>query len=171
MPNYMPNIYFSSGIECLILSQPRWKKSQRCTLHSLEAGTARGWGAQTTTTAGAAAASGAGAPCGWGWAAWGWGGRAAWRAAWDAMRASAREHVTLVHFNTLHDTLHNYLRKHRFCADCKTKVGFWWNFIIMGLIPSLLSLLMQQCSSCLNSNATSYFPCQCYSWVIFFSTR
>ncbi|KAJ2952911.1 hypothetical protein O0L34_g7277 [Tuta absoluta] len=100
----------SSGIECLIVSQPRWKKSQRCTLHSLEAGTARGWGA---------GAGGAGC---WGWAAWGWGGRAAWRQAWDAMRASAREHVTLVHFNTLHDTLHNYLRKHRFCADCKTKV-------------------------------------------------
>ncbi|CAG4911930.1 gametogenetin-binding protein 2-like [Colias croceus] len=99
----------STGIECLILSQPRWKKSQRCTLHSLEAGSARGWGATSTT-------------CAWGWGAWGWGGRAAWRAAWDAMRTSAREHVTLVHFNTLHDTLHNYLRKHRFCADCKTKV-------------------------------------------------
>ncbi|XP_046964605.1 gametogenetin-binding protein 2-like [Vanessa cardui] len=98
----------STGLECLILSQPRWKKSQRCTLHSLEAGTARGWGA----TSG----------CGWGWGAWGWGGRTAWCAAWDAMRTSAREHVTLVHFNTLHDTLHNYLRKHRFCADCKTKV-------------------------------------------------
>ncbi|CAG4988576.1 unnamed protein product [Parnassius apollo] len=117
----------STGIECLILSQPRWKKSQRCTLHSLEAGGARGWGA------GAVAGGGAGVgacgawgasvnACGWGWAACGWGGRAAWRAAWDAMRASAREHVTLVHFNTLHDTLHNYLRKHRFCADCKTKV-------------------------------------------------
>ncbi|CAG9585202.1 unnamed protein product [Danaus chrysippus] len=91
----------STGLECLLLSQPRWKKSQRCTLHSLEAGSARGWGA----TVGC-----------------GWGGRAAWKAAWDAMRASAREHVTLVHFNTLHDTLHNYLRKHRFCADCKTKV-------------------------------------------------
>ncbi|CAH1645935.1 unnamed protein product [Spodoptera littoralis] len=111
----------SSGIECLILSQPRWKKSQRCTLHSLEAGTARGWGGQATS-ASTGAAGGASAPCGWGWAAWGWGGRAAWRAAWDAMRASARDHVTLVHFNTLHDTLHNYLRKHRFCADCKTKV-------------------------------------------------
>ncbi|CAH0721856.1 unnamed protein product, partial [Brenthis ino] len=97
----------STGIECLLLSQPRWKKSQRCTLHSLEAGTARGWGATS---------------CGWGWGAWGWGGRTAWCAAWDAMRTSAREHVTLVHFNTLHDTLHNYLRKHRFCADCKTKV-------------------------------------------------
>ncbi|XP_075969842.1 gametogenetin-binding protein 2-like [Anticarsia gemmatalis] len=110
----------STGIECLILSQPRWKKSQRCTLHSLEAGTARGWGA----AAGGAGAggSGPGAACGWGWAAFGWGGRASWRAAWDAMRASARDHVTLVHFNTLHDTLHNYLRKHRFCADCKTKV-------------------------------------------------
>lgn len=98
----------SSGIECLILSQPRWKKSQRCTLHSLEAGSARGWGASTT--------------CGWGWAAWSWGGRAAWRTAWDAMKTSAREHVTLIHFKTLHDTIHNYLRKHRFCADCKTKV-------------------------------------------------
>lgn len=99
----------SAGIECLILSQPRWKKSQRCTLHSLEAGSARGWGA-----------SGA---CAWGWGAWGWGGRAAWRTAWDAMRSVTREHVTLIHFNTLHDTLHNYLRKHRFCADCKTKVS------------------------------------------------
>ncbi|XP_072943354.1 gametogenetin-binding protein 2-like [Epargyreus clarus] len=99
----------STGIECLILSQPRWKKSQRCTLHSLEAGTARGWGATGST-------------CGLGLSAWGWGGRAAWRVAWDAMRTSAREHVTLVNFNTLHDTLHNYLRKHRFCADCKTKV-------------------------------------------------
>ncbi|XP_049867455.1 gametogenetin-binding protein 2-like [Pectinophora gossypiella] len=101
----------STGIECLIVSQPRWKKSQRCTLHSLEAGGARGW-----------SAGGAGPGwCGWA-AACGWGGRAAWRSAWDAMRSAARDHVTLVHFNTLHDTLHNYLRKHRFCADCKTKV-------------------------------------------------
>ncbi|GBP80894.1 Gametogenetin-binding protein 2-like [Eumeta japonica] len=90
----------STGIECIILSQPRWKKSSRCALHSLEAGGSR-WGT-------------------WGWGAWG--GRAAWRAAWDAMRAPARDHVTLIHFSTLHDTLHNYLRKHRFCADCKTKV-------------------------------------------------
>ncbi|XP_013195538.1 gametogenetin-binding protein 2-like [Amyelois transitella] len=107
----------SSGIECLILNQPRWKKSQRCTLHSLEAGTARGWGGS-----GVPGTAGNAGTCGWGWVAWGWGGRAAWRTAWDAMRASAREHVTLVHFNTLHDTLTNYLRKHRFCTDCKTKV-------------------------------------------------
>ncbi|KPI91656.1 Gametogenetin-binding protein 2-like [Papilio xuthus] len=116
----------STGIECLILSQPRWKKSQRCTLHSLEAGGARGWGVASTGgpsngACGAWSSWGMG-NCSWGWGAWGWGGRAAWRAAWDAMRTSAREHVTLIHFNTLHDTLHNYLRKHRFCADCKTKV-------------------------------------------------
>ncbi|VVC96931.1 gametogenetin-binding protein 2-like [Leptidea sinapis] len=98
----------STGLECLILSQPRWKKSQRCALHSLEAGSARGWAVSPGFA--------------WGWGSCGWGGRAAWRAAWDAMRTSAREHVTLVHFTTLHDTLHNYLRKHRFCADCKTKV-------------------------------------------------
>ncbi|XP_063531554.1 gametogenetin-binding protein 2-like [Cydia strobilella] len=91
----------SSGIECLVLRGGRFKKSPRCALHSLEAGSAR-WGACA----------------GWGWGA----GRCAWRAAWDAMRAPARDHVTLVHFGTLHDTLHNYLRKHRFCADCKTKV-------------------------------------------------
>ncbi|XP_013145974.1 PREDICTED: gametogenetin-binding protein 2-like [Papilio polytes] len=116
----------STGIECLILSQPRWKKSQRCTLHSLEAGGARGWGVASSGgpsngACGAWSSWGVG-NCGWSWGAWGWGGRAAWRAAWDAMRTSAREHVTLIHFNTLHDTLHNYLRKHRFCADCKTKV-------------------------------------------------
>lgn len=110
-------LFFSTGIECLILNQPRWKKSQRCTLHSLEAGTARGWGSNVNGL------PGGGTTCGWGWGAWGWGGRAAWRTAWDAMRASARDHVTLVHFNTLHDTLTNYLRKHRFCTDCKTKVS------------------------------------------------
>ncbi|KAJ0180683.1 hypothetical protein K1T71_004087 [Dendrolimus kikuchii] len=110
----------SAGIEYLILSTPRWKKSQRCTLHSLEAGSVRGY---SGATAGAGAGGGTGTGgCGWGWSACGWGGRVAWRGAWDAMRTSAREHVTLVHFNTLHDTLHNYLRKHRFCADCKTKV-------------------------------------------------
>ncbi|KAL4714553.1 hypothetical protein ACJJTC_006599 [Scirpophaga incertulas] len=98
----------SSGIDCLIVSQPRWKKSQRCTLHSLEAGVGVGRGWSTGPT------------CSWAWG--GWGGRATWRAAWDAMRPPARDHVTLIHFSTLHDTLHNYLRKHRFCTDCKTKV-------------------------------------------------
>lgn len=133
---------FSTGIECLILSQPRWKKSQRCTLHSLEAGGARGWGAGAGSTSsgacGAWSSWGSVGTCGWGWGTWGWGGRAAWRAAWDAMRTSAREHVTLVHFNTLHETLHNYLRKHRFCADCKTKV--WHNLVSLSIYNVLLHL-------------------------------
>lgn len=128
-------INFSTGIDCLILSQPRWKKSQRCTLHSLEAGTARGW---SQGGAGAAAGGSAGAvPPAW-WGACGWAGRAAWRAAWDAMRPAARDHVTLVHFNTLHDTLHNYLKKHRFCADCKTKVLFMTQFNLWFILVVIL---------------------------------
>ncbi|KAM3962996.1 LOW QUALITY PROTEIN: gametogenetin-binding protein 2-like [Aphomia sociella] len=115
----------STGIECLIVNQPRWKKSQRCTLHSLEAGTARGWGGPGPAGGGGGGAGArgcGGGPVRLGLGGLGLGGRAAWRTAWDAMRASARDHVTLVHFTTLHDTLTNYLRKHRFCTDCKTKV-------------------------------------------------
>lgn len=122
-----PFIYSSSAIECLILSQPRWKKSQRCTLHSLEAGTARGWTQNHTSVQ-----SGPGAhPA---WMTFNYVGRTAWRTAWDAMRASTREHVTLVHFNTLHDTLQKYLKKHRFCADCKTKVSISTRSIIYTIL-------------------------------------
>ncbi|XP_057321516.1 gametogenetin-binding protein 2-like [Microplitis mediator] len=46
----------------------------------------------------------------------------AWREAWDAMKSSCRQEVTLVETDTLESTLETYLRKHRFCGECRTKV-------------------------------------------------
>lgn len=93
----------SAGIKLIVPGQSRWKKSQRCALHSLEAGCTGGLGLIRT------------------WAG-SWGARPAWRVAWECMRAPARAHITLIQYSTLHDTLHSYLKKHRFCIDCKTKV-------------------------------------------------
>lgn len=49
------------------------------------------------------------------------GGRS-WREVWDVMDTSCRESVTLVCPDQLLATLDNYLRKHRFCQECKNKV-------------------------------------------------
>lgn len=46
----------------------------------------------------------------------------AWREVWDIMRPQCKEEVVLIEASTLHLTLENYLRKHRFCGECRTKV-------------------------------------------------
>ncbi|CAH0381297.1 unnamed protein product [Bemisia tabaci] len=45
-----------------------------------------------------------------------------WRDVWDCMRPECREEVALIDSYTLLDTLNNYLNKHRFCSECRTKV-------------------------------------------------
>ncbi|XP_068239482.1 gametogenetin-binding protein 2-like isoform X1 [Palaemon carinicauda] len=49
------------------------------------------------------------------------GGRS-WRDVWEVMDSSCRETVTLISSDHLLSTLDNYLRKHRFCQECKNKV-------------------------------------------------
>lgn len=49
------------------------------------------------------------------------GGRS-WREVWDVMDTTCHETVTLVCPDQLLATLDNYLRKHRFCQECKNKV-------------------------------------------------
>lgn len=46
----------------------------------------------------------------------------AWRDVWDCMRAQCKDEVVLIEASSLHATLENYLRKHRFCGECRTKV-------------------------------------------------
>lgn len=46
----------------------------------------------------------------------------AWREVWAVMRPECREEVVLIEAATLMATLENYLRKHRFCGECRTKV-------------------------------------------------
>ncbi|XP_012277942.1 gametogenetin-binding protein 2-like isoform X2 [Orussus abietinus] len=46
----------------------------------------------------------------------------AWREVWDRMKPPCRQELTLVETDTLDATLDTYLKKHRFCAECRTKV-------------------------------------------------
>ncbi|XP_015604468.1 gametogenetin-binding protein 2-like isoform X2 [Cephus cinctus] len=46
----------------------------------------------------------------------------AWREVWDCMKPPCRQELTLVETDTLDATLDTYLRKHRFCGECRTKV-------------------------------------------------
>ncbi|XP_043273261.1 gametogenetin-binding protein 2-like [Venturia canescens] len=46
----------------------------------------------------------------------------AWREVWDCMKPACRQEVTLVENESLEATLDTYLRKHRFCGECRTKV-------------------------------------------------
>ncbi|KAK7086590.1 Gametoproteintin-binding protein 2 [Halocaridina rubra] len=49
------------------------------------------------------------------------GGRT-WRDVWEVMDTNCRESVALINSDHLLNTLDNYLRKHRFCQECKNKV-------------------------------------------------
>ncbi|XP_075220164.1 gametogenetin-binding protein 2 isoform X2 [Lycorma delicatula] len=45
-----------------------------------------------------------------------------WRDIWSIMRPQCRDEVVLIEASTLLTTLESYLRKHRFCGECRTKV-------------------------------------------------
>ncbi|CAF0813643.1 unnamed protein product [Didymodactylos carnosus] len=45
-----------------------------------------------------------------------------WQEVWERMSQECREEAILVDSDGLLDTLENYLRKHKFCSECKTKV-------------------------------------------------
>ncbi|WAR02768.1 GGNB2-like protein [Mya arenaria] len=47
---------------------------------------------------------------------------ASWIDIWDLLSKECREEVLLVDADCLLDTLETYLRKHRFCSECKSKV-------------------------------------------------
>ncbi|XP_013401216.1 gametogenetin-binding protein 2 [Lingula anatina] len=46
----------------------------------------------------------------------------AWMDTWDLLSQECREEVVLIDTESLMDTLDVYLRKHRFCSECKSKV-------------------------------------------------
>jgi hypothetical protein len=45
-----------------------------------------------------------------------------WEIVWDMMNKECHDEVTLVESNCLLDTIENYLRKYKFCSECKLKV-------------------------------------------------
>ncbi|KAG7188191.1 hypothetical protein KM043_017684 [Ampulex compressa] len=46
----------------------------------------------------------------------------AWREVWDCMELPCRQELALIEADTLDATLETYLRKHKFCWECRTKV-------------------------------------------------
>ncbi|CAF1069666.1 unnamed protein product [Adineta ricciae] len=53
-----------------------------------------------------------------------------WDIVWDLMDKECREEVTLIENNSLFQTLENYLRKHKFCSECKLKVSEAFELLI-----------------------------------------
>ncbi|KAK3736277.1 hypothetical protein QZH41_020741 [Actinostola sp. cb2023] len=45
-----------------------------------------------------------------------------WMDVWDLLSQECRDEVVLIDSDALLDTLEHYLRKHRFCSECKSKV-------------------------------------------------
>lgn len=46
----------------------------------------------------------------------------AWKEAWESMSLPCQQELALIETDTLDDTLDTYLRKHRFCGECRNKV-------------------------------------------------
>ncbi|CAH1104268.1 unnamed protein product [Psylliodes chrysocephalus] len=45
-----------------------------------------------------------------------------WRDVWECMKPECKKDVCIIEASSLHSTLETYLRKHRFCGECRTKV-------------------------------------------------
>lgn len=76
----------------LIDHLPRNKKSSRCGLHSLDSFRSRPF------------------------SEWNW------RDVWNSMNKRCKEEVSIIQADDLHAILDNYLKKHKFCTECRTKV-------------------------------------------------
>uniref|UniRef100_A0A8D8S9N0 Gametogenetin-binding protein 2 n=1 Tax=Cacopsylla melanoneura TaxID=428564 RepID=A0A8D8S9N0_9HEMI len=59
-----------------------------------------------------------------------------WREAWDCMRNACKEQVVLIESCVLLATLETYLRKHRFCGECRTKVMRAYTLLVEEKDPS-----------------------------------
>lgn len=45
-----------------------------------------------------------------------------WRDVWNSMNKRCKEEISIIEADDLHSTLDNYLKKHKFCSECRTKV-------------------------------------------------
>lgn len=77
----------------LLENQPRNKKNSRCNLHSLES--FRPFSRPFSET---------------------------FYETWECMKKNCKEKITVVEAHELHATLDEYLKKHKFCQECRTKV-------------------------------------------------
>lgn len=53
-----------------------------------------------------------------------------WREVWSSMKQKCREELAVIEAKELQEILENYLRKHKFCQDCRTKVEKAYSLLI-----------------------------------------
>ncbi|XP_034485365.1 gametogenetin-binding protein 2-like [Drosophila innubila] len=53
-----------------------------------------------------------------------------WREVWSAMSRNCRTEVTIIETKELHEVLDKYLKKHKFCAGCRTKIERAYKILI-----------------------------------------
>lgn len=59
-----------------------------------------------------------------------------WPDVWDCMNERCRREIAVVEAEELHATLDGYLKKHKFCSDCRTKVEKAYNLLVNESNPS-----------------------------------
>ncbi|KAL0271882.1 UNVERIFIED_CONTAM: hypothetical protein PYX00_005051 [Menopon gallinae] len=77
----------------------------------------------------------------------------AWKDVWAVMHEKCKAEVLLIDFSMLLSKLENFLKKHRFCADCRTKVMKAYNLLVADCDPSkekgFVPALYQKIKRCL----------------------
>ncbi|EDW14371.1 gametogenetin-binding protein 2-like [Drosophila mojavensis] len=53
-----------------------------------------------------------------------------WREVWSAMKSTCRTEVTIIETKELQEVLDKYLKKHKFCAGCRTKIERAYKILI-----------------------------------------
>lgn len=76
-----------------------------------------------------------------------------WKEVWDCMRPECKKDTCIIEASSLHTTLETYLRKHRFCCECRTKVLKAYTLLVedpeptkeKGYVPALYSGIEKRC--------------------------
>lgn len=53
-----------------------------------------------------------------------------WRDVWNCMTKRCKEEIAIIDTDELHSTLDNYLKKHKFCSECRTKVEKAYTLVV-----------------------------------------
>jgi hypothetical protein len=59
-----------------------------------------------------------------------------WYETWECLKPNCKEKITVVEAHELHATLEEYLKKHKFCQECRTKVEKAYTLLISEANPA-----------------------------------
>ena len=59
-----------------------------------------------------------------------------WQETWDSMKKNCKEKITLIEAEELHEILNDYLKKHKFCQECRTKVEKAYTLLMVEPTPA-----------------------------------